>query len=203
MKAHLIITKNENNRRQTLNLLQYYLKKGCKNYKDKYKVFQNYDHPDFDKKLYQNNAGILLLNNFPSDLVTALKPNNEHITVVFTDSNELNSVYNGGYNDYAVYYLSRFEDNVKPKILAKILYYEICFELVLQTDWNDESKANLLEYYNKKIRKETAKLYPSCVTKKQHHITIDDIKKPADFLRLNNQLITSKLTKLKSSLNEQ
>lgn len=154
MKAHLIISENENNRRQVLNLLTYYIKKGCKNYTDKLKVYQNYDHPDFDKQLYESNAGILLLNNFPSDLVTALKPNNEHITIVFTNSDELNSVYNGGFNDYQVYYLSRFDDVLKAKILARLLYYEICFEFVLKSNWSKKSKANLLEYYNSKIRKE-------------------------------------------------
>lgn len=180
MKAHLIISANENNRRQVLNLLSYYIKKGCKNYTDKLKVYQNYDHPNFDKDLYENKAGILLLNNFPADLVSALKPKNERFTVVFTNANELNSVYNGGFNDYQVYYLSRFDDISKSKILAKILYYEICFELVLKTDWTEKTKSNLLEYYNLKIRQSLGD-FLKIPTLKDHHIKINDMVKSNTF----------------------
>lgn len=151
MKAHLIISESEFNRKRILHELQNLLRKSSSNYSSYTSFFKNehYQAPDAFKKIYEDPAKVQVLFDFPSDLVTALKPNG-NFRIIFTNADHLQSVYNGGYNDYHVFYVSRYKSELQSKKLAKYLFYTVNKHFINTNNWSDQVKKSTLEFLTKK-----------------------------------------------------
>ena len=152
MKAHLILSEIQyTNNDKVIRKLRSLLKKSCSNYSDQVSYFENYDRIDIYQQIIQDKSKVKLLFDFPSDLINSVDFGNSTNLLFINDDVDL---LENMHNKFKIICLPKFCGRTNVNAVAKYLFYGICHDLVLKTDWDISSKDNLSKYYTEKQAKE-------------------------------------------------